>query len=34
MFKEELHSKETFYGLLAGKKLVIKSMNMFLKGLE
>ena len=29
-FKEQLQSKEKFYGSLTGKKLVIKNMNMFL----
>ena len=30
-FKEELRSKEKFYSLLMGKKLMIKSMNVFLR---
>ena len=30
-FKEQLPSKEKFYSLLTGKKLVIQNMNMFLK---
>ena len=30
-FKEGLTSKEKFYSSLIGKKLAIKSMNMFLK---
>ena len=30
-FKEESPRKEGFYSLLAGKKLMIKSMNMFLR---
>ena len=29
-FKEELSSKEKFYSLLTGKKLVTKNTNMFL----
>ena len=30
-FKEQLPSKEKFYGSLTGKKLVTKNMNMFLR---
>ena len=30
-FKEQLPSKGTFYSSLAGKKLVTKNMNMFLR---
>ena len=30
-FKEELPSKEKFYSSLSGKKVVIKSMSMFLR---
>ena len=30
-FKEQLTNKEKFYGCLTDKKLVIKSMNMFIK---
>ena len=30
-FKEEVPSKENFYSCLNGKKLMIKSMKMFLR---
>ena len=30
-FEEQLPSKENFYSLLTGKKLVTKNMNMFLR---
>ena len=30
-FKKQLPSKEKFYSLLTGKKLVIQNVNMFLK---